>query len=219
MRPAREQVFRIVAVSVLFAGPLLCGALFFCLQAPGQDPGVYLETTDAAYTLSGYAAQTGSSAEAAMNTLLLPNPVVVTKPPPAFVIVGTPDSQLIANAPSARLWCFVVDVADERQPAHAVSMPATIRQINPRTFGVAAKVSGGVKSVAAANPRAYRVTSDELTRAWSWGPASLAFQQYHRALARTTRPRGTMDVVIGLEIQDSANGPRRMYSVRVGPPR
>ena len=28
-----------------------------------------------------------------------------------------------------------------------------------------------------------------------------------------------LDVMIGLEVQDSVDGPRRMYSVRVGPPR
>jgi hypothetical protein len=126
-----------------------------------------------------------------MKTLVPP-----TGPPwLAFFIVGPPDSPLAANAPSATLWCFVVDGADDRFRADAVRVPATIRRINPRV---------------------YRVTSDELKEAW--GPERVAFQQYQRALARTTRPRIDLAAVIGLEIQDSAGGPRRMYSVRVGPP-
>ncbi len=203
MAPSREQILRAFAVSALFAGPLLCAAIFFRLRAPGHDPGVYLETHDgSAYALSA--------------TPLVP--VVLGRDPRrALVIVGTPESPLVANAPSARLWCVVVDAADERVHAPAVPIPATIRQINPRTLSVDDKLTGRkIGSVAAANPRAYRITSDELTKAW--GPASVPFQQYHRALAGTSSPRA-MDVLIGLEVQDSANGPRRMYSVRMGPPR
>ena len=200
-------------MSALIAGPLLCAALFFRLEAPGQDPGVYLETdrgpfehtlleTDRGlYTLSGYAAdQVGASGEAALKT---PVPPSGTKRL-AFYIVGPRDSPLGANAPSATLWCFVVDGVDDGFRASAVRLPATIHQINPR---------------------AYRVTSDELENLVAsgkpgsgWAPERVAFQQYQRALARTTRPRTTMEVLIGLEIQDSAAGPRRMYSVRVGPP-
>jgi hypothetical protein len=203
MAPSREQIFRALAVSALFAGPLLCAALYFRLQAPGHDPGVYLQTHDgSAYALSA--------------TPLVPA-ALGKDPRRAFVIVGTPDSPLVANAPSARLWCFVVDAADARVHAEAVPIPATIRQINPRTLSVADKINGAlIDSVAAANPRAYRITSDELAKAWT--PESVPFQQYHRALAGTASPR-PMDVLIGLEVQDSANGPRRMYSVRMGPPR
>ena len=216
MAPSREQILRAFAVSALFAGPLLFSALFFRLLAPGQAPGVYLETSVGAYALSGYASQTGSSVEKAMTALVLAD-AMADDAQRAFVIVGTPDSPLVANAPSARLWCFVVDAADEGSHAPAMPIPATIRQINPRTFGVTDKLTGGV-SVAAANPRAYRVTSAELTKSFR-NPASVAFQQYYLALARTTGPRETMDVLIGLEVQDSANGPRRMYTVRMGPTR
>ena len=182
---------RILTVSALIAVPLLCAELYFRMNDPGRDPGVYLEAGDGQYTLSGYAAdQPTASGDAATRT-----PVVPGGPAKAFYIVGPPDSPLAANARTATLWCFVVDDTGARFRADAMPVPATITQINPR---------------------AHRVTSDELGKAW--GPESVAFQAYQRALARTAGSRTTMAVMIGLEVQDSAGGPRRMYSVRVGPP-
>jgi hypothetical protein len=186
----RKRIVKVLGVSALLAVPLLCGELYFQMSAPGQEPGVYLESRAGLFTLSGYSAdRPGSSGEA-----VLKSPVIPDGPPVAFYIVGPRESPLAANAPSATLWCFVVD-ADAPYRAHALPVPATIRQINPHV---------------------YRVSADELKK--PWGPESVPFKAYQQALARTAGSRTATAVMVGLEVNASAAGPRQMYSVRVGPP-
>jgi hypothetical protein len=186
----RKRMVKVLGVSALLAVPLLCGQLYFQIYAPGQQPGVYLESGDGLFTLSGYSAdRPGSSGEA-----VLKSPVIPDGPPVAFYIVGPRESPLAANATSATLWCFVVD-ADAPFRAQALPVPATVRQINPR---------------------AYRISAAELKK--PWGPESVPFKAFQQALARTRGSRTAMAVMIGLEVQASAAGPRQMYSVRVGPP-
>jgi hypothetical protein len=180
---------RILTVSALIAVPLLCGELYFRMYAPGQAPGVYLESSAGLFTLSGYSPDQAGSGEA-----VLKSPVIPYGPPAAFYIVGPRESPLAAHAASATLWCFVVE-ADAPFRARALPVPATVRQINPR---------------------AYRVTADELKK--PWGPESVPFKAYQQALARTIGSRTAMAVMIGVEVQASPGGPRQMYSVRVGPP-
>jgi hypothetical protein len=200
---SRQKLIRALSVVALLGGPLLCAEIYFRLEAPGQGPGVYLETDRnykvtlleterGLYTLAGYATnQAGAAAEA-----LAKSPVARTGRRLAFFIAGPPDSTLIGNAPTAALWCYVVDPADDRFRATAVRVPATILRINPR---------------------AYRIGSNELEQVWA--AQGIPFQQYTRAVSTSARPRAKLDVMIGLEIQDSPGGPPRMYSVRVGPPR
>jgi hypothetical protein len=202
MSPLQNRMIKILAIAALLGVPLLCGELYFRFNAPGEGQGVYLETDRnykatlrdsdrGLYTLAGYATnQPGAAREAFAKS---PVPKVQRL---AFFMVGPPDSPLIANAPSAGLWCYVVDPEDDEFRSEAVSVPATIQQINPG---------------------AYRVNSPEIEQAWS--ADRIAYQQYDRALKRRATPRARLDVMMGLEVQDSASGPKRMYSVRVGPPR
>ena len=173
-------ITRLLAAVALITVPLVCGALFFMLEAPGRDPGVYVETRDGFYALSADP---------------LGTPALPGGPAVDFFVAGAPDSALMAHAASATLKCFAVDHADARFRPDAVAVPATIRQINPR---------------------AYRISADELKNPWEAG--NLAFDQYQRALTQTSGSRTTIEMMIGVEIQDTTAGPRRIYAVRVGPP-
>jgi hypothetical protein len=176
---SRFSLSRLLTVSALIGVPLLCGALFFMLEAPGRDPGVYVETKDGFYALSADPLKT---------------PALPSGPAVAFFAAGAPDSALMTHAAAATLKVFAVDHGDARFRPEGVTVPATIRQINPR---------------------AYRISTEELKK--PWGPGSIAFDAYQRALVQTRGSRTTIEMMIGLEIQDTDAGPRRIYAVRVGP--
>jgi len=194
---------RAIGVVALLAVPFVCAAIFMRVESPGSGVGVFLETdraykttlreTDRAlHALGGYVAdQPGASAEAAR---LSPTPVPGRRL--AFYLAGPKDSALILNARTATLWCLVVDGVSDTFRSEAVAVPATITEINPG---------------------AYRVTSTELENVW--GADRLAFRRYAEALEHANGSRTYLDVMMGLEVQDTATGARRMYSVRVGPPR
>ena len=203
MAPSSLRLLRVLAVVALLTVPLLCAELFFRSQDPGPMGGVYLETdraysttlleTDRAlHTLEGYiTGAPGSSREA-----ITKSPAQVGGRKLAFFIVAPRNSRMLKSATSATLWAFVADGRNDRFRDDAVAVPATITQINPEV---------------------YRVSSEELNNVWSAG--RVAFRQYQQALFHTTVARQGLEVMIGLELQDSdTNGPR-MYSVRVGPPR
>lgn len=202
MNVSRQGLTRIGAIVALLGLPLVCAELYFRLVAPGQSAGVYLET-DRAYKV------TLLEADRSLHTLLPYDPgaagsaaeAIAASPLPmpgrklAFFIVDSPDAPAFSKTVPATLWCFVVEKGIDHFRDRAVSLPATITQINPRTV---------------------RVTTEELEHAW--GADRIAFQQYAQALADGSSSRKNLDVLIGLELQD-VGGARRMYSVRVGPPR
>lgn len=201
--PTGRQFRNLFIVVALLGGPLLAAELFFRRVAPGQAPGVYLETdrayrttlleTDRAlYTLIGYAPGEVGSSRAAIER----SPMPTGGRRLAFYVVGQPDSALIKAGRTAQLWCFTVDGVDDRFRDTAVRVPATVTEINPG---------------------ALRISADELDNAW--GAVQVAFQEYERGLARSSRPRQSIEVMIGLEIHETPTAPPSMYSVRMGPPR
>lgn len=203
MGPLQQRMTRVLAVLTLLVVPLLLAEWYFRVQAPGQTPGVYLETdrayattlleTDRAlHTLEGYVAGApGSSREAVTKS-----PVQVGGRRLAFFVVAPKGSALANAIASATVWAFVVAGSDDGFRERAVQVAATVTPINPEV---------------------YRVTSPELDNLW--GADREAFRQYQQVLFRTSVPRQSLDVMIGLELREGTSGPARMYSVRVGPPR
>lgn len=185
----QRDCFLLIKATALVAVPILFGALFFIARAPGGEPGVYLETRSGMYELSSYSTGRGLS----FLDVPMKAPVVLDGIIVSFFIVGSKSDTVAANASSAKLYFFVVDHADARFASEYVSVPVTIRQVNPR---------------------AYHVTAEQLGM---WGAKSTAFQHYRDVLARTPRSRTTMEVMAGLVMPDSADGSARLYPVRFGP--
>ncbi len=180
-----------IRAAALIAGPILFAALFFQLQAPRTDAGVYVEVERAGgfgrpYALSGYAVgAVPAIADMTMNTLAVNGHLR------SFFIVDPDPARLSASATSTKLYFLVVNNADEAFHAEPLAVPVTIRQVNPRV---------------------YRITSSE------FGPTSRGFQYFRQVLSHATGSRATMELLVGLVTEDST-GRRRMYSVRFGPGR
>lgn len=180
-----------IKAAALIAGPLLLAALLFQIQAPGRNPGVYVEVESrsggggSTYAVPGYpVGAVPNASDVAMSTLAV-NGVLRS-----FFIVDPDASNVAVSATSTKLYFLVMDNAGEALRGDPLPLPLTIRQINPR---------------------AYRVTSPELEP-----NQPLGFQHYREVLARVAGSRVAMDLLAALVVQDSA-GQRRMYSVRVGP--
>ena len=196
-----KPLARLGLVVGLLTLPLLVGLAYFHAEDPAPDGGVFIES-DRAYKITrldsdrsldpvpGYVPDRPGAVAAALNS---------PEPTPGraltFYVAGPVGSPLLAAAPTATLWCFYVDGHDEGFRARATRLPATVTQINAQ---------------------AYRVNSPELEQ--SWGAQLESFRQYERALKDSPQPREALHVLIGLELV-GPDGARRMYSVRVGPPR
>jgi hypothetical protein len=193
MTETRENLVRVVKTSALVIVPLLCGLIFFLVEAPGRGTGVYLEVERGADTVvhevAGFPSRVvASPAGAAAHALVIPDGQLLS-----FFIVGPPASAIIQAAPAAKLYAFVIDDSDPKFVSDYALLPATVRQVNPR---------------------AYRVTSDQFL----WNADSLAYKQYQKVLATSLGSRATMEAMVGVEVSDP-NGGATMYAVRVGPPR
>jgi len=198
----RRDAGRALGVVTLLAFPFLSAEYYFRREAPGQEPGVYLETDHgyaatlvdaerALHTITGYVINQPGAARDALQS---PTPAIDRQL--SFFVVGPKASAFLRAARTAKLWCVAVDGTNDHFRDDAVEVPTTMTEINPG---------------------AYRFSSPELLPGWY--PQRIAFQQYQRALSRVAGPRHAIEVLIGLELTDPASGARRMYSVRVGPPR
>jgi len=180
-----------IKAAALIAGPILFAALYFQLRAPGRDPGVYVEVE----SRSGGGGSTYPLSGYAIGAVPAPadvtaNTLVVNGVLRSFFIVD-PDRSNVAVSPASTKLCFLVmNNADEAFRAEPLPLTSTIDHINPRV---------------------YRVTSEELEP-----DRPIGFKYYRQILARAPGSRATMDLLVGLVIQDAA-GQRRMYSVRFGP--
>ena len=188
----RSELFRLLKSVAIIGVPLLCGAIYFWLEAPPTG-GVYVELVrgddDVLHEVTGYASETpASAADAAAHSPVSPDFVVQS-----FFVVGPPGSALLSGAPAAKFFTFVIDDADPAFRSEYVPLPATVRQVNRRAF---------------------RVTSSQ----FPWQPDSIAYKHFSKVIATSLGSRAMKEALIGLELTDAA-GKRTMYSVRVGPPR
>ena len=188
----------------IFGLPLLCGALFFVLNAPVQDGGVYLELDRgfgqsledrdrSLHSLVGFRTDvSGAALEARTRSLVPIGPVPKTT---SFFLVGPDGSPLMRSAVGATVWCFVVDGVKDDYRANAELVPATISRINPHAYRITPSVSG-----------------------FGWGDGQIAVRLFERALAHSTGPRQNVHVMMGLELQETDTELRTMYAFLVGPP-
>ena len=89
MAETRGSRLRWIVASAFIVIPLLAGTLFFFLEAPGRNPGVYLEVqpsgSNLMYEIPGYPSRAPtSSSDAAAHAL------VAESGPVSFFIVGPP---------------------------------------------------------------------------------------------------------------------------------
>lgn len=180
-----------IRAAALITGPILFAALFFQLQAPGRGPGVYVEVE----SRSGGGGSTYPLTGYAIGETPPPpdvtaNTLAVNGVLRSFFIVDPERSNVSVSATSTKLYFLVMNNADEAFRSEPAPLPATIHHINPRV---------------------YRITSEAIEP-----DRPLALQYYRRILARVPGSRATMELLVGLVIQD-ASGQRRMYSVRFGP--
>ena len=118
-----------VKALALIAGPLVCGILYFLIEAPDRGPGVFLETEQGTYRLSGHPTHSPHSLSDARTSAA----VIADRGAVAFFVVGLP---VPATGPVARLYVFAMDDADSTFRSEYVSLPVTISQINARAFRV-----------------------------------------------------------------------------------
>ena len=180
----------LIAAAAIIAGPILVAALSFQLRAPGRGPGVYVESETGAVT-STHSVPGSLVAELPAPSAVSVNTLVVRAGGfRSFFVVDTPPPRPAATATAPALYFFVVNNADETFRSELLPVPSTIRQINSRV---------------------YQVTFKDVE------PERLGLTYYRQVLAGAAGSRATMELILGLLIQDSS-GQRRMYSVRMAGP-
>jgi hypothetical protein len=179
----------VIRAAALIAGPILFAALVFQLQAPGREAGVYVEVSRGGGFGLPYALSGYTVGAVPAISDVATNTLTVNGSLRSFFIVDPEPATLPVSATSTKVYFLVVNNADEAFRAEPLALPVTIRQVNPRV---------------------YRITSSE------FGPESRGSQYYRQVLSHATGSRATMELLVGLVVQDSS-GRRRMYSVRFGP--
>ena len=181
-----------IKAAALIAVPILFAALYLQLQLRGQAPGVYVEVDSRGNSGGRTYALSGYTIGAfPAHPDVTMNTLTVNGRVRSFFIVD-PDQSVAVSASSTKLYVFVVNSADEAFRSELMPLALTIHRVNPRVYRV--------------------VASAEL------GPDGPGLQYYRHVLARAAGSRATMELMMGLVIQDS-NGRRRMYSVSSGPVR
>jgi hypothetical protein len=176
-----------VKSALLFGTPILIGILYFLVEAPRQESGVYVETNVGIYRLSTY-----TPSDRLAETVLSGAPAVAGDSVDSFFIVAPRGSRLSAGAPSASVCLFVVDAGALPVPSACEPVPSSVVQVNPEV---------------------YRVKAEELRR---WGSDAASFRLYRQILQHSVAPRARLDVMAALVLPVSGEPPR-MYSVRLAP--
>jgi hypothetical protein len=178
----------VIKALALVAVPIFCGVVVFVIVAPPETPGVYVETQRGIYSVATYSVHPEFSfSHVSLRTALAADGAVLS-----FFIVGPPSFAIVSSAASATMYFFAINDADPKFRSEYVPVSATIHKINPR---------------------AYRVTSEQLGTS---GPAIAKFRLHLDSL-RMLEPGPSLELLVGLVLQDPTDGTRRMYSVRLGP--
>lgn len=175
----------------LVVAPILVGWLFLTLtDRSGPDEGVYAESPRLTMYKVPRAAEGRdlSFTNIPAATVVPPDPGVRS-----FFVVGPRGAMSPAFAGTAAVYLVTVDTGDAHAKPQLVKVPSRVHRVNARTFRIVPESPAG------------------------WGEKSLAYQQYFEALATSSAPRSTLDVVIALVLSDPSRGTQQMYPVRVGP--
>lgn len=177
---------RAILAAAMIGLPIVCGAAVFQLTAPSSGAGVYVCAYECA------AATTFRVPSVAMqNTSWMSDAAAIAAVIP--VRAGAPVSFLLVSPAAsdrpvdAGLYAFVVDRADPHARADLVAIPTAVRRLNAQVFQI-------------------DIDRDAL--------GTVPGRQYRDVVARTPSSRSTLDLLLGLRVNDDS-GHSRMHVLRL----
>ncbi len=119
---------------LVFAGPLLAGALFFQFRAPGRAPGVYVEVdvlTSAGTTIYAVPGYPVDASAASMKAIVLPYGRIRS-----FFVVGLGPADTVTKP---ALTFFAVNHADEGFRPQSLPVAPIVRRVDESVYRVTAR--------------------------------------------------------------------------------